>query len=375
MLALCLATNAVPVEAQVPRLLHYQATLTDGRFPVDEAVDLEVAFFAEAEGGAPLAGWSEVYPDQGLSSGRVSLLLGSQTPLPDGLFDAPRLYLQLTVNDTAFPRIPVASTAFALRAGRAEAVVDGGVSAAAVADGAVTSAALADGSVTEKALATGSVTTATVADNAITGQKISAGAVGTSHLADGAVTSDKLGTRAVPGSVLADGAVTTDKLANGAVTASKVATGQLLTGLNDLTDAVRLVGGENVTVSSNASAGTITIDVPSLEAESDQLSSRRWKTDVRPIEDAMALVQQLRGVRYRWTVSGDPDVGFIAEEVGTVVPEVVTYAPNGRDAETVNYARLVALLVEAIKTQQAQIEADRELLHDLQTRLQALERE
>ena len=375
--ALYLATGAILAEAQVPRLLHYQATLTDGSFPVDEAVDLEVAFFAAAEGGAPLAGWSEAYPEQVIQSGRVSLLLGSQTPLPDALFDAQNLYLQLTVDDTAFPRIPVASTAFALRAGQAEAVVDGGVSADALAEGAVTSVALADGSVTAEALMAGSVTTAAVADDAITGGKIAAGAVRTAQLADGGVTSDKLGTRSVVGAVLADGAVTTDKLANGAVTSSKIATGQLLTSLNDLTDAVQIVGGDNVTVTPDANTGTITIEAKGKgnSSVSDQLSSRRWKTDVHPIQDALALVQQLHGVRYRWVESGEPDVGLIAEEVGTVVPEVVTYAANGRDAETVNYAKLVALLVEAVKAQQAQIETDRALLHDLHTRLQALERE
>jgi hypothetical protein len=60
--------------------------------------------------------------------------------------------------------------------------------------------------------------------------------------------------------------------------------------------------------------------------------------------------------------------------VGTVVPEVVTYAPNGVDAETVDYARLVALLVEAIKAQQLQIDADRAALDAIHARLEALER-
>ena len=367
--------GTVPAAAQVPRLLHYQATLAEGSFPVEGAVDLEVAFFGQEEDGSPLAGWTETYADQTLSAGRISLLLGSQTPLPEALFEVSRLYLQLTVDDTVLPRIPIASTAFAVRAGRADGVVAGGVSASALAAGAVTGDALADGSVTSDALAAAGVTTVAVADAAVTGPKIATGAVGTAHLADGAVTSDKLGTRAVLGDVLADGAVTTEKLANGAVTTSKVSPGELVTALNGLTDGVRLVGGENVTVIPNENTGTITIEADDDKKSSDQMSSRRWKTDVQPIEDALSLISQLRGVRYRWIQSGDPDVGFIAEEVGTVVPEVVTYAPNGRDAETVNYARLVALLVEAVKAQQAQIESDRALLHDLHHRLRALERE
>jgi len=46
---------------------------------------------------------------------------------------------------------------------------------------------------------------------------------------------------------------------------------------------------------------------------------------------------------------------MIAEEVGKVVPEVVSYEANGKDARGIDYARLTALLVEAVKQQQAEI--------------------
>jgi len=48
--------------------------------------------------------------------------------------------------------------------------------------------------------------------------------------------------------------------------------------------------------------------------------------------------------------------GVIAEEVGTVVPEVVSYEKNGKDAAGVDYGRLTALLIEATKEQQRLIE-------------------
>jgi hypothetical protein len=358
---------ARPAAAQVPRQLHYQATLADGAFPVDDTLAVEVAFFADPTGGTPLAGWSETYPALAVTDGRLDLLLGAQTPLPDALLDAASVYLQLTVDGEPFPRLPVASTLFALRAGTAERVGPGGVAPAALQAGAVTAPALADAAVTPAALAPDAVRTAALDDEAVTRAKLAPGAVGTSQLAGGAVTSAKLGPSAVTGGALADGAVTTAALANGAVTAQKVNTGELVTTLNGLTDAVRLVGGNNVTITPSAGAGTITIDA------GVQRSSRRWKTDVATLTDGLALVEQLRGVRYRWKESGAPDIGFIAEEVGGVVPEVVAYADNGVDATGVDYARLVALLVEAVKAQQAQIEADRALLHDLRARLAALE--
>lgn len=50
------------------------------------------------------------------------------------------------------------------------------------------------------------------------------------------------------------------------------------------------------------------------------------------------------------------DIGLIAEDVGQVVPEVVAYDDNGVDAKSIDYARLTALLIEAVKEQQKTIE-------------------
>ncbi len=85
-------------------------------------------------------------------------------------------------------------------------------------------------------------------------------------------------------------------------------------------------------------------------------SSKRWKTNINAIEGALAKVQRLRGVSFDWKADGKHDIGLVAEEVGEVVPEVVTYEDNGVDARSVDYGRLVAILIEALKEQQAQIE-------------------
>ncbi len=86
-------------------------------------------------------------------------------------------------------------------------------------------------------------------------------------------------------------------------------------------------------------------------------SSIRWKENVMPLQNALERVSQLRGVSFTWKGDGKQDIGLIAEEVGQVVPEVVAYEENGIDAKSLDYARLVPLLLEAIKEQQAQIDA------------------
>jgi Chaperone of endosialidase len=84
-------------------------------------------------------------------------------------------------------------------------------------------------------------------------------------------------------------------------------------------------------------------------------SSARWKTNIQPLTGALGKVEQLRGVSYDLKGSGKHEIGVIAEEVAKVVPEVVAYEKNGKDVAGVDYSRLTALLIEAVKQQQAQI--------------------
>ena len=86
-------------------------------------------------------------------------------------------------------------------------------------------------------------------------------------------------------------------------------------------------------------------------------SSIRWKENVVQLQNALDKVNRLRGVGFTWKENGKQDIGLIAEEVGQVVPEVVDWEENGVDARSIDYARLVPLLLEAIKEQQEQIEA------------------
>ena len=83
-------------------------------------------------------------------------------------------------------------------------------------------------------------------------------------------------------------------------------------------------------------------------------SSRRYKTNVADLDGGLAAVARLRGVSFDWKATGRHDIGFIAEEVATAVPEVVAFDDQG--PQGIDYARLTALLVEAIQEQQAQIE-------------------
>jgi len=101
-------------------------------------------------------------------------------------------------------------------------------------------------------------------------------------------------------------------------------------------------------------------------------SDARFKQDIQPLNDALHEVAKLRGVRFRWRREEFPErefpegdqIGLLAQEVRTVVPQAVVEQGDGYLA--VDYSRLVPLLIESVKEQQARIDS-------LQVRLQALE--
>jgi hypothetical protein len=85
-------------------------------------------------------------------------------------------------------------------------------------------------------------------------------------------------------------------------------------------------------------------------------SSRRFKTNIQTLPNALEKVEKMRGVSYTLKATGRREIGVIAEEVGEVLPEVVTYEANGKDARAVDYNRLTAVLIEATKEQQKLID-------------------
>ena len=211
-------------------------------------------------------------------------------------------------------------------------------------------------------LADQGVGTPQLADAAVTGAKLAGDAVASAQVADETLTAADLASGSVETAELAPGAVTETAVANAAITEPA------LDAVNAPTDGFVL----------GYTAGTAQLEWldPTVIA-----SSRRWKTDIRPIEDAVAQVEQLRGVRFRWTNDGRADIGVLAEEVAAVLPELVAYEPDGTTVRGVRYAQLTALLIEVAKAQQEALTAARSRLASqertiatLAERLQHLER-
>ena len=121
----------------------------------------------------------------------------------------------------------------------------------------------------------------------------------------------------------------------------------------------------NITAVSGSFTGPISASVINASGDVTAFfsSDERLKDNITPIGSAIDKLNTIGGYEFDWNNSSEHsghDVGVIAQEIEKVLPEVVVTRGNGYKA--VRYEKIVALLIQAIKEQQSQID-------DLQSRL------
>jgi hypothetical protein len=110
----------------------------------------------------------------------------------------------------------------------------------------------------------------------------------------------------------------------------------------------------------NDTTGILTVDNDIIAFASDE----RLKTNIEPLENALDKVLALNGFTYNFNEIGQSlgfdglvrYVGVSAQEVQAVLPEAVKPAPADPNYITVQYEKLVPLLIEAIKELKAEID-------------------
>ena len=122
-------------------------------------------------------------------------------------------------------------------------------------------------------------------------------------------------------------------------------------------------------------------------------SDKRLKENFRPIENAVDKVKAIGGFIFDWRKDmmekhdftpdqQQDDAGLIAQEVQKVMPAAIKRAPfdhdltkpnqskSGEEFLTVQYEKMVPLLVEAIKEQQKQIDKQQKQINELNEKLE-----
>ena len=108
-------------------------------------------------------------------------------------------------------------------------------------------------------------------------------------------------------------------------------------------------------------------------------SDKRWKKDIKDLQGSLDRVVRLQGVQYRWKEDEYPEmnfpegdqIGLIAQDVEKIIPEVVNESSDG--FKSIEYAKLVSVLIESIKEQQQQITKQQDQLERLSKRVEELE--
>jgi methyl-accepting chemotaxis protein len=114
---------------------------------------------------------------------------------------------------------------------------------------------------------------------------------------------------------------------------------------------------------------TNTLTVPSLI----ESSAERFKTNITPLTGSLEKVQQLQGVVFnRVDVNSNREIGFIADQVEKIYPELVSYDDDGK-VHGLQYPRVTAVLVESIKELTQQIQDQNIFIQDLKSRIEYLE--
>lgn len=138
-------------------------------------------------------------------------------------------------------------------------------------------------------------------------------------------------------------------------------------------------GGLGVGTTASGTAG----EIRATNQITSYYSDERLKENIEPISDALGKVMSLRGVTYNPNklaesfgfINKNRQVGVIAQDVEAVLPEAVKPAPfdniqiqegieiskSGENYKTVQYEKLVPLLIEAIKELNSEIQQLKEL--------------
>ena len=107
-------------------------------------------------------------------------------------------------------------------------------------------------------------------------------------------------------------------------------------------------GGSGITAltidMSGAGAATFNNDVTAF-------SDERLKEDIQPIAGGLEKVMQLQGVSYKRNdvENAKTQIGVIAQQVESILPEVVLTADDEMGTKSVDYSKMTAVLIEAVK--------------------------
>ena len=120
------------------------------------------------------------------------------------------------------------------------------------------------------------------------------------------------------------------------------------------TEAMRIDSSGNLLVGTTSGSDKVTVNGDVSATNFNSTSDATLKTNVETLSGSLDAVKAMRGVSFDWIENGNSEIGVIAQEVEEVLPDLVN--TNDEGIKSVKYGNIVAVLIEAIKEQQEQID-------------------
>jgi hypothetical protein len=115
---------------------------------------------------------------------------------------------------------------------------------------------------------------------------------------------------------------------------------------NTTTGTITASGISTSKLTYNPSSGEVTA------VDFNSTSDFNLKTNIQTVDNALEIVDNLRGVSFEWKENGKKSYGVIAQELEKVLPELV----KGGDPKTVSYSGIIGVLIESIKELKKEVE-------------------
>ena len=126
----------------------------------------------------------------------------------------------------------------------------------------------------------------------------------------------------------------------------------------------------------NVNIGTITSPIKNIYAENVVLTSdRRKKKDIEDLRYGLKEVLKLRPVKYNWKsrTTKQKVIGLIAQEVQSVVKEVVSEGDDNKKSLGIQYSNMVPVLIKAIQDQDEIINSQKNIIENQEKRIKRIE--
>ena len=136
----------------------------------------------------------------------------------------------------------------------------------------------------------------------------------------------------------------------------------------------------NVGIGTTSPSYTLTVNGSVYGAANYITSDARLKKDVSSLENGLSKIMALHPINFNWNKTVNPELklddrnhlGFLAQELETVLPQVVSTADDAMKTKSVAYSDIVPVLTKAIQEQQATIEAQQKQIDELKKMVEGL---